>query len=97
MARTATGIDVGTSTVKLLRGEVKGNTFVVSDFFVAPNSDGTLTGGWGALPPGSKPTNCRVGLTGRDVNMRYMSVPRLPDWHHPERILCLRLLAVRFS
>jgi type IV pilus assembly protein PilM len=80
MGRTATGIDVGSSTVKLIRGEVKGTSFVVSDFFVADNPDGTLAGGWGVLQPGFKPTACRVGITGRDVNVRYTRVPRLPDW-----------------
>ncbi len=80
MARTATGIDVGTSTVKLLRGEVKGTSFVVSDFFVADNPQRTLAGGWGELAPGFKPKVCRVGITGRDVNVRYTRVPRLPDW-----------------
>jgi len=80
MARTATGIDVGSSTVKLLRGEVKGTTFVVSDFHVAPNPTGTIAGGWTAAASGFKPTTCRVGLTGREVNVRYTRVPRVPDW-----------------
>lgn len=80
MARTATGIDVGTATAKLLRGEVKGNRFTVTDFVVAKNPDGSLAGGWSALGQGLKPPNCRVGLTGREVNVRYTRVPRVPDW-----------------
>ena len=80
MARTATGIDVGSSTTKLLRGEVKGTSFVVHDFRVEANPDGTIEGGWRALGQGSKAANARVGLTGRDVNVRYVRVPRVPDW-----------------
>ena len=80
MGRQATGIDVGTSTAKLLRGEAKGNRFVVTDFAVAPNEDGGLASGYAALAPGSKPSNCRIGVTGREVNIRYTRVPRVPDW-----------------
>lgn len=80
MARTATGIDIGSATAKLLRGEVKGNSFVVTGFALAANPDGTLESGWHALEPGFKPTACRIGLTGRDVNARYTRVPRVPDW-----------------
>ncbi len=79
MAKTATGIDVGSATVKLMRGEVKGSTFLVSDFQVVPNAGGTVASGWQALA-GSKPGLVRVGVTGREVNMRYTRVPRLPDW-----------------
>jgi Tfp pilus assembly PilM family ATPase len=80
MARSATGIDIGTSTVKLLRGEVKGNSFVVTDFAVAPNTGRTIASGWEALPVRKKPSTCRIGLTGREVNVRYSRVPRVADW-----------------
>ncbi len=80
MARSATGIDIGTSTVKLLRGEVKGTGFLLTDFVVAPNSGGTTESGWSSLAPGFKPGTCRIGLTGREVNVRYSRVPRVPDW-----------------
>ena len=80
MARPATGIDIGTSTVKLLAGEVKGNSFVVTSFFVAPNPGGTTDSGWQALAPDKKPKTCRLGMTGREVNVRYSRVPRVPDW-----------------
>lgn len=80
MARQATGIDVGTSTAKLLRGEAKGNRFVVTDFAVAANPNGTINGGYSALEPASKPGLCRIGITGREVNVRYTRVPRVPDW-----------------
>lgn len=80
MARTATGIDVGSSTAKVLRGEVKANSFVVTGFAIAENPEGTLEAGWRALEPGFKLGACRVGLSGRDVNARYTRVPRVPDW-----------------
>lgn len=85
MARTATGIDVGMRTLKVLRGQYKGNTFHVSGFAVVPNptppgSDAWIEGGWSALELPFKPSGARVGLTGRDVNVRYTRVPQVPDW-----------------
>ena len=80
MAKTASGIDVGSATVKYLRGEVKGNSFVVHDFHVAENTGGTAASGWDALGDVSKPGLTRIGVSGREVNLRYSRVPRLPDW-----------------
>jgi hypothetical protein len=78
MAR-GSGVDVGTSSVKWLSGELKGNTFVVESFVLAENEDGTPAGGWAALA-GEKLGRMRVGINGRDLNVRYTRVPRLPDW-----------------
>lgn len=80
MARTVTGVDVGLRTAKFLRGTYKGNTFHVSDFAVVPTNAREVTDGWKAGAPGFKPANARIGLTGRDVNIRYTRVPRVPDW-----------------
>ena len=80
MARTITGIDAGLRTVKLLRGQYKGGTFHATDFAVQSNDRGTIAGGWADLQAGFKPGASRVGLTGRDVNLRYTRVPRVPDW-----------------
>jgi len=82
LSRTATGIDVGSSTAKLLRGEVKGNGFVVQEFVVAGNPSGTIADGWRALAAAvaGKPKAVRVGLSGREVNVRYTRVPRVADW-----------------
>ena len=80
MARTTTGIDIGSRTVQVLRGQYKGNTFHISGFAAAPNEGGDLDGGWEACDPDFKPSNARVGLTGREVNLRYTRVPRVPDW-----------------
>ena len=80
MPTRSTGIDVGLRTAKALRGYVKGNSFVVTDFAVATHHGKSVADGWRALEPGFKPGAARVGLTGRDVNVRYTRVPRLPDW-----------------
>ena len=80
MARTVTGIDIGLRTAKLLRGFYKGNTFHVQGFAVTPLRSKEIVEGWAATEPGFKPLAARVGLTGRDVNIRYVRVPRVPDW-----------------
>jgi len=80
MARTATGIDIGLRSRKFIRGQYRGNTFHVSDFAVERNESGDIARGWEAAEIGFKPTRARVGLTGRDVNLRYTRVPRVPDW-----------------
>jgi type IV pilus assembly protein PilM len=73
------GVDVGTASAKWLAGKLEGSTFVVQAFTCADNPDGTLAGGWEALA-GAKPGAARVGVNGRDLNVRYTRVPRLPDW-----------------
>ena len=85
MAKTATGIDVGSRTSIALKGSVKGNTFAVTDFAVGEAPAGRAAGtraGWAALAQaiGFKPGPVRVGLTGPEVNIRYTRVPRVPDW-----------------
>ena len=78
MAR-GSGVDVGTASAKWLAGELKGTTFSVHAFALGDNEDGTLSGGWEALA-GTKPGTVRVGVNGRDLNVRFTRVPRLPDW-----------------
>jgi Tfp pilus assembly PilM family ATPase len=80
MPRTVTGLDMGSRTVKAVRGFAKGNTFVVTDFAVRPVKANELTEGWSGLALPFKPGDARVGLSGRDVNVRYVRVPRVPDW-----------------
>ncbi len=80
MARTTTGIDVGLSTAVVIRGAYKGNTFHVSGFAVEPNESHDPRKGWEELAPGFKPTSARIGITGRELNLRYVRVPRVPDW-----------------
>jgi type IV pilus assembly protein PilM len=80
MARVATGVDIGSRTNKYVRGQYKGGKFVLSDFAVAPHSSGSIAQAWSSAEAGFKLGLARVGLTGRDVNMRYTRVPRVPDW-----------------
>jgi len=80
MARTVTGVDIGLRTAKFLRGSYKGNTFHVTHFEVAALQSKEIIDGWNATKLTFKPLNARVGLTGRDVNIRYTRVPRVPDW-----------------
>ena len=80
MARIVTGIDVGLRNAKLLRGHAKGNSFRVTGFAVLPLASREIPDGWAGLSAPFKPGSARIGLTGRDVNIRYTRVPRVPDW-----------------
>lgn len=80
MPRTVTGIDLGLCNARFLRGYAKGNTFHVTAFANTPLSSKEIVDGWSACEVPFKPANARVGITGRDVNVRYVRVPRVPDW-----------------
>ena len=80
MARTTTGVDIGLCTNKFLRGFWKGNTFHVTNFALSEHRGGEIADAWAASELDFKPTEARVGLTGRDVNIRYTRVPLVPDW-----------------
>ncbi len=80
MARATTGIDIGLRTTKVVRGHYKGGTFHVTSFACHEHGSGDIAGGWEGLTLRAKPTAARIGLSGRDVNIRYVRVPRVPDW-----------------
>jgi type IV pilus assembly protein PilM len=80
MARIVTGIDLGLRNAKLLRGHAKGNSFRVTGFAVLPLASREIPDGWAGLASPFKAGSSRIGLTGRDVNIRYTRVPRVPDW-----------------
>ncbi len=80
MARQATGIDIGRSTVKAIKGYLKGSTFHVTDFRLHEEGAQNVGDRWGDLEADFKLTHARVGLSGKDVNIRYTRVPRVPDW-----------------
>ena len=80
MARSVTGVDIGMRTARFLRGAWKGNTFHATAFAVVARRARDLPSAWAGLELGFKPREARVGLTGRDVNIRYTRVPRVPDW-----------------
>ncbi len=80
MAREITGIDLGLRTAKFLRGQAKGNSFKVSRFAIVGLESAEIVEGWNGIELPFKPGLSRVGITGRDVNVRYTRVPRVPDW-----------------
>ncbi len=80
MARVVTGVDIGLRATKFLRGSWKGNTLKLTGFAATPVASTSIAEGWAAAEPGFKPVNARIGLTGRDVNIRYTRAPRVPDW-----------------
>jgi len=80
MARTTTGIDVGSHSSVALRGAFKKNTFHATGFAAAQHRGTGIEAAWGALTPEFKPTAARIGISGREVNVRYTRVPLVPDW-----------------
>ncbi|HRV81421.1 MAG TPA: pilus assembly protein PilM, partial [Planctomycetota bacterium] len=80
MARQATGIEIGARTVKAVRGAFKGETFQVTDFALGDVAGGGTIERWAGLPLSFKAPHARVALSGKDVNVRYTRVPRVPDW-----------------
>lgn len=80
MAKTTTGIDPGLRTTKVVRGQYKGNTFHMSGFAVDAHQAQNTADAWTGLSMNFKPGAATIGLTGRDVNIRYTRVPRVPDW-----------------
>ncbi|MFT7484290.1 MAG: Tfp pilus assembly PilM family ATPase [Candidatus Paceibacteria bacterium] len=80
MARIASGIDVGHSTAIKIRGQFKNGTFHVSEFAAEPITGGGVAAGWQSLLGSGKFSAACIGLTGRDLNLRYVRVPRVPDW-----------------
>jgi Tfp pilus assembly PilM family ATPase len=80
MPRTVTGIDVNTAAAVFLRGHVKGNTFAATDYGYQHLDATDVNEAWEALEVPFAPKLARVGVTGREVNVKYVRVPRLPDW-----------------
>tara|TARA_R110002072_G_scaffold185165_16_gene341941 strand:- start:8603 stop:10219 length:1617 start_codon:yes stop_codon:yes gene_type:complete len=63
-----------------VRGAYKGGTFHVSAFSAGEHAVSETADAWDTLDPDFKLTNARIGLSGRDVNVRYTRVPQVPDW-----------------
>ncbi|QDU69076.1 pilus assembly protein PilM [Engelhardtia mirabilis] len=80
MPRTSTGVDIGHRSAVFLRGHAKGNTFVATDYAFGTHRSDDVASAWEQAAPDFKPTGARVGITGREVNLRYSRVPRLADW-----------------
>ena len=80
MPRTVTGVDVDASHAVFLRGSVKGNSFTVADYAFQTLDAADDHEAWDRVEATFAPKDARIGVTGREVNVRYVRVPRLPDW-----------------
>jgi len=81
MARTAIGVDVGSRSAVALKGVWKGGTFHLSGAAVGDTAGARdVESRWSALAPSFKLGGARVGVSGKDVNIRYTRVPEVPDW-----------------
>ncbi|MCB9831970.1 MAG: pilus assembly protein PilM [Planctomycetes bacterium] len=82
-----TGIDPGTFSIKVVQGQMKGPLFQlgrVIEIPIDPSGDvesEILTSIQAELPPLKlKPGKIRAGITGRDLMIRYTTVPPVPVW-----------------
>lgn len=80
MGKVATGIEIGSRTAKALRGTWKGGDFQLQSFVLGEAEGSSIADRWAALPGEAKLSRARVALTGKDMNVRYTRVPRVPDW-----------------
>jgi len=80
MSRQVTGVDVGTRSARFLKGYYKGNTFHATGFSRTEDPGDSIATTWEAAEVEFKPLSARVGITGREMNLRYTRVPRVPDW-----------------
>ena len=80
MSKLICGIDVGTSSSIFLRGRSKGTRFSITDFWAGSHSSSDVGSAWAGAKVDFKPGLSCVGLSGRELNIRYTEVPRLPDW-----------------
>ncbi|HKD99825.1 MAG TPA: hypothetical protein VKE69_02350, partial [Planctomycetota bacterium] len=82
MASSATGIDLGTTAVRVLQGRRgKGGAFVPTRYVTRACGDESPGDALADLLAESRirAPRSRVGLTGRDTILRYSQVPRLGD------------------
>jgi type IV pilus assembly protein PilM len=87
MGRLAIGIDVGSTAIRVITGSEKKGTFVIDSLITIPldpeaefepRAAGRQLGA--ALKEAKVTGRARIGLTGRDVVIRYTQVPPVPDW-----------------
>ncbi len=80
MSKLICGIDVGTGSSIFLRGKSKGTRFSITDFWASSHPSPDVASAWSTVEVDFKPGLSCVGLSGRELNIRYTEVPRLPDW-----------------
>ncbi|MBK9384113.1 MAG: pilus assembly protein PilM [Planctomycetes bacterium] len=81
MAKLATGIDVGTTAVRIVQGYDKKGVFTLSGFVSSPRQGEPATEALIAALDGArvKPAAARIGVTGRDAMFRYLQIPDTGD------------------
>jgi type IV pilus assembly protein PilM len=87
MGRIAIGIDVGSENMRLVAGEHKKDGFHVLKIATAPGVKDKVTDPHAvaaavreALDATGLKGQVAIGLTGRDVVVRYTQVPQVPEW-----------------
>src|SRR4030095_12094566 len=81
MASTVVGVDLGTTCVRVIQGRAKGTSFVPTRYVARPCAGAApidaLVAAWREAK--LRAPRARLGLTGRDMMLRYSQVPRLAD------------------
>jgi len=81
MASNVVGVDLGTSCVRVIQGRAKGTSFVPTRYVSQPCDGAAPIDAFVEALRASKlrAPGARLGLTGRDMMLRYSQVPRLAD------------------
>lgn len=81
MATTGLGVTIGNHSLRAVKMRKKGDGYVVQRVFADRLNDETRPVAGRALAArGLRGTPASVGLTGRDVIIRYSQVPPVPEW-----------------
>lgn len=87
MGRISIGIDVGSERIRIVAGEAKKDGFHVLKIASAPgvkdkasDPQAVAAAARQALDATGLKGQVAIGLTGRDVVVRYTQVPQVPDW-----------------
>jgi type IV pilus assembly protein PilM len=81
MANVGLGVTIGSHSLRAVKLRKKGSQYVVTRVFADRLDDSTRPVAGRALDRrGFRGTPATVGLTGRDVIIRYTQVPPVPDW-----------------
>ena len=81
MATTGLGVTIGSYSLRAVKLRRKGSGYVVQRVFADRLNDETrAVAGRALAAKGIRGAPATVGLTGRDVIIRYSQVPPVPDW-----------------
>ncbi len=81
MANVGLGVTIGSHSLRAVKLRRKGERYIVTNVFADRLDEATRPVAGRALAArGFKGTAATVGLTGRDVIIRYTQVPPVPDW-----------------